>query len=294
MEHFPHIILAVRKHVTIDPVVASGQTKALLIIQVGWFCTNCASRLFQQLSLSLLEISTAAHAFCTLVTYLVWWSKPMNVGMPTVLMGDEAQEVYALLKCSDSEFDMAKAMAMAKKEGGSSASQGLQAPTRIVLAAKALRQSRIPMPPPPEPRFRQYHDILVPGTFSNKSPNKDLLVPIAAAISPILYGPIHFLGWNGNFPTPLERLLWRVSSIVVTCSGLVGFSVLFFFMMLDRLSKFRLRFYVLADILSIAVIPAIHMLASGFLIVEGLRQLAFLDSTAYEVPSWTNYLPHIS
>ena len=293
MTHFPHIITDVQKHVTLDPVGSSGQTKALLIIQVGWFCTNCVSRLVQHLSLSLLEVSTAAHAFCTLVTYLVWWFKPMNIAVPTILREREDMEVYALLQCSDLEYDRALEIAGKEGTGDSGASQVPEVSAKIILAANALRHLPTPERPPPEPRFRHRHSLLVPGSFSNEAPNKALLVSIAAAISPILYGSLHFLAWNSNFPTPLERLLWRVSSIVVTCSGLVGVSVLFFLMMLDRLSESRRGPHVFAGIMAI-VIQATHVVASGFLVIESLRQLAFLDSTAYEVPSWTNYWPHIS
>ena len=116
---------------------------------------------------------------------------------------------------------------------------------------------------------------------------------VATIICQIFYAPIHFLAWNGNFPTPLERLLWRVSSIVVTCSGLVGVCLLLFLMMLHHLDS-RRGFDVLANVMTVAVVPAVHMFASGFLNIESFRQLAFLDSTAYVVPSWTNYWPHIS
>jgi len=39
-------------------------------------------------------------------------------------------------------------------------------------------------------------------------------------ISPLLYGAPHFLGWNQLFPTPLERQIWRISTCVVTGSGI--------------------------------------------------------------------------
>ena len=292
MKHFPEIIIDVPGHKIIDPAESSSLSKALLILQVGWFCTSCVSRLFQHLSLSLLEVSTAAHAFCTLVTYLVWWSKPMNVAAPTLLSGKAAEEVHALLKCSDDEYEMALKM-LKGKAGGDSQSPDPRVSEKIVLAANALRHLSSPERPPPEPRFEGHRSLLVPRNFTNRSRRRAFFVRIATAISPILHGPIHFLAWNGNFPTPLERLLWRVSSIVATCSGLVGAYVLFFLWKLDDLSNSKYRLYVVADILS-AVIPGVHVLASGFLLIESFRQLLFLDPTAYELPSWANYWPHIS
>ena len=135
--------------------------------------------------------------------------------------------------------------------------------------------------------------LLVPGTFSNKSPNRDILVPLVAAISPIVFGPIHFLVWNDTFPTPMEQRLWYVSSAVVTGSGPVGVCLALFFMMLHHISDNR-GLDVFANAMTVAVIPALHMLASGFLIIESFRQLAYLDPPSYQVASWANYWPRIS
>ena len=294
MTHFPDIMTNTPEEIILDRAKSSSLAKFILVVQVTRFCMSCGSRLFQHLPLTLLEASTAAHAFCTILTYIVWWSKPMNVAVPTRLRGEEAEEVYALLKCSDSDYESASAMAEKGRTGGSG---GSQAPAKIVLAANALRRLETPQRPPlePENRFRTTGDsILVPGNFSNKSPNKAILVPLVAAISPIVFGPIHFLVWNDTFPTPIEQLLWYVSSAVVTGSGPVAVCLLLFFMMLHHLSAFKSRLDVLANVLTVAVIPALHMLASGFLIVESFRQLAYLDPPSYQLPSWSNYWPRIS
>ena len=301
MKYFPHILTNIPENVILDRAGSNSLSKALLIIQVGWFCTNCGSRLFQHLSLSLLEISTAAHAFCTLATYFVWWSKPMNVATPTLLMDNAAQEVYALLKCSHEEYDKAWEMAMEMEAETKRATRDFSVPTgpfksaKIVLAANALLKRRFPTQErPPLSGFRKPEHILVPGNFANKSDGGEFSVSIIMAISPMVYGLVHFLAWNERFPTSLEQRLWWISSFVVTGSGLMGVSLLFLLLMLNQLSGSKLRLNVVADIISIAIIPAVHMLASGFLLVEGFRQLFFLDSTAFDLPSWSKYWPHFS
>ena len=299
MTYFPDIITDT--DTILDSAQSSSLGKFILLAQISWFCINCLSRLHQHLPLTLLEASTAAHAFCTILTYIVWWSKPLNVAVPTMLGGEEAREVYALLKCSRGEYDEALAMARAEKgeTGGSGEPQGTQARAKIDLAANALRRLKTPQRPPnsPEYRFRNTErSRLVPGNISNESPNKAILVPLAAAICPMVFGPIHFLVWNDTFPTPIEQRLWYVSSGVVTCSGLVGVCLAFFLMMLDTLldallgSNRRLNY--LAGFMAAAV-PAIHMLASGFLIVESFRQLAYLDPPSYQIASWAKYWPHM-
>jgi len=309
MEHFPQIITDTHEETILDRAESSSLSKALLVVQVAWFCTNCASRLIQRLPLSLLEVSTAAHAFCTLLTYFVWWSKPTNIATPTIMRGKEAREVYALLMCSDEEYkealEMALEMAPKRAEGYPARSTGTE---KIILAANAL-QHLLPNPPePPERRFLQHTPNVIPGAFRRESASDGVYMLIAVAVSPALYGVIHFLAWNDHFPTSLEHVLWRVSSVMVTCSGIVwipltGVIGYWYFIrsnMLNRMSvgpgtmsvgRRRIPGSTIC-ILSPALMA--HVMASGFLIVESLRQLFFLEPAAYQLPSWTNYWPHLS
>ena len=257
---------------------------------------NCASRLFQRLPLSLLEISTAAHAICTLLTYFVWWSKPLNVASPTLLREKAAQEVHALLKCSDNEYDKALEMARKREAGDLSMPTGPHTSEKIVLAAGAL-QHLLPTPerPPRSSSFNDRDRMLVPGTIRNMSPNEDFSALMSMAISPIFYGITHFLAWSDQFPTPLERLLWRISSFVVTCSGFVEVFVILCSMWLDgRYEIIDHSFNALMMSILLISVPLAHAYGSGFLILDSVQQLFFLDDAAYQLPSWSNYWPHLS
>jgi len=144
MKHFPQIITATHEDTILSRAESSSLSKAVLIVQVAWFCTNCASRLIQHIPLSLLEVSTAAHGFCTLLTYVVWWSKPTR--------GKQAREVYALLKCSGVAYDEALEIARKRAAGDSSGPARWET---IDLAANAL-QHLLPNPqePPGDYHFR--------------------------------------------------------------------------------------------------------------------------------------------
>ena len=297
MEHFPHIITDIAEDYILDQAASSSLGKALLIVQVAWFCTNCASRLFQHLPLSLLEVSTAAHSFCTLLTYFVWWSKPLNVATPTLLREKEAREVYALLKCSDDEYDKALEMAQNRAAGVSSTPTGAHISEKIVLTAGALQHLRTPKKPLIS-GFKNHDDMLVPGIFRSGKFMEDLSISTTIGICPILYGLLHFLAWSDQFPTPMEQLVWRVSSIVVTCSGLVEILLVVSGYLIENLSNY----YVVGDdtafdktiLIFVLGVPVAHVLASGFLVVESVRQLFFLNDAAYQLPSWSNYWPHLS
>lgn len=85
LEYKPELIPDISEDEIRDKSKADGLAKAILFIQVGWFCINCLSRLIQHLPLTLLEVSTFAHALCSLSVYILWWNKPLNVQEPTVI-----------------------------------------------------------------------------------------------------------------------------------------------------------------------------------------------------------------
>jgi len=298
MKHFPHLITNVPEETILDRAQSNSISKALLIVQVGWFCTNCASRLLQRLPLSLLEVSTAAHSLCTLLTYFVWWSKPLNVPAPIILRGKEAREVYALLRCSSEGYN--EALGMARRITAGEFSMPIEGEhANIIQAANALLRILQMDKTPEEPQFPSAFEGIVdsfPGSFHVKFRGDPLVGWTITAAYPILYGLVHLLAWSHQFPTPLERRLWRASSVVVTCSGLMGVSLLLVATKLERFVRGSTRrrlqdhsFYPTAFL-----IPAVHVLVSGFLIAESFRQLFFLDPAVYQLPSWSNNWPHFS
>ncbi|TFK68035.1 hypothetical protein BDN72DRAFT_769968, partial [Pluteus cervinus] len=54
-------------------------SKGLLTLQTSWFVVQCVARLVQRLVLTELEVVTLAFAVLNIITYLFWWSKPLNV-----------------------------------------------------------------------------------------------------------------------------------------------------------------------------------------------------------------------
>ena len=85
MEHYPHLIPDISATSLKDRSKADGIAKALLVCQVLYFCASCVLRAVEVLPLSLLEITTLAHALCALLTYAVWWEKPLSIMEPTLL-----------------------------------------------------------------------------------------------------------------------------------------------------------------------------------------------------------------
>lgn len=81
----------------LDKSKANGLAKFIVCVQATWFCIQCVNRLALSLSISLLELNTFAHAICTLIIYILWWNKPLDVDGTTMLQGQSAKKVYNTL-----------------------------------------------------------------------------------------------------------------------------------------------------------------------------------------------------
>lgn len=142
------------------------------------------------------------------------------------------------------------------------------------------------------------------------------------ALAGALYGGLHLVAWSAPLSSPLEEQLWRVSGVSVTCTGFV-FGVLALIAKTDfckqSLSNFvklvtrkpldastrgeKVRDYstaVVMGLLSCVILPCLPLLwflylaSRGYLVVESLKNIAYLPSGSFETPEWPSYFPHIS
>ncbi|TFK67052.1 hypothetical protein BDN72DRAFT_799429 [Pluteus cervinus] len=70
-------------------------SKALVAFQTTWFVFECFARLQQRLPLLELEVVTLAFAILNLITYALWWYKPLNVLRPIYLHIRETPENWS-------------------------------------------------------------------------------------------------------------------------------------------------------------------------------------------------------
>ncbi|KAF8644493.1 hypothetical protein AX16_008433 [Volvariella volvacea WC 439] len=57
-------------------------TKLVVVIQTSWFVIQCIARHAQGLVVTEIELVTLAFATLNVITYLLWWSKPLNAEYP--------------------------------------------------------------------------------------------------------------------------------------------------------------------------------------------------------------------
>ncbi|TFK62326.1 hypothetical protein BDN72DRAFT_395797 [Pluteus cervinus] len=121
----------------------------------------------------------------------------------------------------------------------------------------------------------------------------------------MIFGGIHFIAWDSHFPTHVELLLWRFSSLVVL---VIPFFVGLFGVLLNDididpkvnrglrrtgygpvtqavLKAFRWVLYTLG--------PILYILARISLIVQAFISLRDLQSDVFQNVAWTSYIPHL-
>ncbi|KAF8192193.1 hypothetical protein BJ912DRAFT_1058132 [Pholiota molesta] len=128
----------------------------------------------------------------------------------------------------------------------------------------------------------------------------------AAALLGAMYGAPHFIPWNTNdFPTAIEKLLWRAATVIVAASGTYFGTMFVVSTLVFRLAWPRQQgsnrgwtsWLPRRDQVEAALIASgavVYCGAGAFLVVESFRQLFYLPPGAYELPSWTNYFPHFT
>jgi hypothetical protein len=266
----PHALLELRrkKHIAKLPSITEAEihdrskanafVKTLTVIQVTWVCAQVIVRTSRGLVVSQLELVTAAFAVCAVITYMMLISKPHGVQVPlapiTVAKGAIGE--------TDDLF-----------------------PLRILLIPglsdeKIMGSSH---------NDNQLGDLPNDCTLGEKDDKKPYIVGII--VGGLIFGAVHMAGWNFGFPTPIEQLLWRISSVIITCLlplVLLPYSSLVYEIgFVEDLDPEEIHMQIWS-----AFFGLVYVLARLYLLVETFRTLAFLPPDAF-VSTWVQNIPYI-
>ncbi|KLO08941.1 hypothetical protein SCHPADRAFT_944015 [Schizopora paradoxa] len=315
MEHEPDLTADFSPSSITARSKSNGLSKAFLALQVTWFCVSCVSRLASHLPLTLLEVITAAHGLCTLATYAAWWHKPLNVEEPTFLMGERAREAFAFLRMASSGTGLISSLIEApwtaplldgNSESHSELALALRAAARYGLSEaelKSLQNSDLTKDIETESDSvdtvinLSVKFVSVVMDFDDGGNN---LFTVFIVIMPAVYGSVHLLGWNIQFPTLVERSLWRVVTVAICSSGVL-LSIIG--LCCNALSNVKLRARRLNNLCTsisdflfvwLFIIPFLYLFSTSYLLVESIRQLFYLPPEAFVIASLSSYFPHFS
>jgi hypothetical protein len=234
-------------------------SKGLAIIQTGWFIVQCIARGVEHLAITELEIMTVAFAFLNLVTYIFWWNKPLNVTCPIRIVlkeGHDAPEPRSPESVSvlDRFIRMVTLIAPDRDDD-----------------VDLLREKRIP--------------TFYAGTIDDESKSGRNLI-LAEILIAMVFGGIHCIAWSFSFPTRMEQILWRASSIAII-------SIPLFILVLALAFDFLVLVPDFVGSLFTFFPPLIYVVSRFMLLILSFISLRSLPLSAFYTVHWTTFIPHV-
>jgi hypothetical protein len=203
----------------------------------------------KSLAISQLEIAVVAFATCAIIIYALNWFKPKGVSVPFVIMsfpsGIPQEVINAVLD-----------------RGGDLGGQPILSQ---ILGLEYSSSHRIRGSP-------------IPNDWD--ADQESLFGVISLIFGTAIFGGLHLGAWNFHFPTTIELILWRATSLFCTVYG-------FAFILVFAIGEcWSCR-------LSLQALSILYALARLFLLVEIFRTLLFLPPDAYK-STWAINIPHLA
>jgi hypothetical protein len=272
-------------------------TKVITAFQVGYLIIQCSARAAQRLTITTLELNALAIVVCSLMTSFAWLHKPADVSTPV--------HIYS----SKTTFDMIGNMEwdLTPLDHVDLNGPGYSANVQPFMGMPVIPKER-PIQRIPNDRFP-----------TDPYGVQEYLLCFAT----LLFTAIHVAGWNFDFPTEVERILWRISSLL-----LFGITVAFWFFETiaswTRLGRWKEIYLYLAnkqglerhrrdvvrrqtlqpqrkmadlpvlwEFVTITPMAIIYGVARLYLIVEAFAELRNVNASAYVNVEWTEFIPHV-
>ncbi|CAI6309122.1 unnamed protein product [Periconia digitata] len=272
-------------------------TKVVTAFQVGYLIVQCIARAIQGLAITTLELNALSIVVCSLMTSYAWLHKPADVQTPIHIHSSYSLEDMIGNRSWDlTPLDFVD-------ENGPGYSVNVQPFMKMPVIAPERPIQRIP-----NDRFP-----------TNPYGAQEYLLCLAT----LIFTGIHVAGWNFDFPTNIERLLWRISSLL-----LFGITVAFWFFEIIaswvRLGRWKaIYLYVfdreglrkhnrrmlqrqqtlvkrsmtelplLWEFATITPLAIVYGVARLYLIVESFAELRNIHGSAYVNVEWINFVPHV-
>ena len=233
------------------------------------------ARASRRLAISQLEISVLAFTLCAILIYGLNWERPKGVQVPYTLLryeGDIPAPVLQHLRSGMHESALENYF--------------------VIVGGIAVSDARSETPGAPLLNHVSYFTTTPRPDPDNVATFYDIF---GLLIGSIIFGAIHITAWNFAFPTSTERMIWRVTSIYCTSSGIL---VMILGTCASKLENDEIL--TSGDLLDIFFVGAFQLICFGyvvarlFMIVETFRTLFFLAPSAY-IATWaSSNVPHVA
>ena len=244
--------------------------KSLVLLQTSWFVMQCIARAIEHLPVTHLEIVTLAYAAMNFVIYIFWWNKPLNVNRPIRVFRKSGPE--------DTQTQVTEPISEARKLTWDTFIEGLGTILGFIAGGQdsgvdLSREDRVP-------RF-----------WANNTDNDDATIAdMIVLVVGVCFGAIHCIAWVFSFPTHMELLMWRISSVAITAVPIYIPLMLLLAVWLDSMNFGYTTIAVLTSILPAGIL---YIIARAVTLVLAFTSLRDLPQGAYETVYWTTFIPHV-
>jgi len=280
-----------------DKSKADGFQKTLTCFQTGWFIIQVIGRAKQHLPVTTLELTTLSFVLCNLAMYIQWANKPLDVESPTIINIRASMEEI-LIRAGD---DARKQWRLTPLDFIDD-----QSPSWLTEVQPHLRFRRGPRERP-LPRFTNDRFPVI-----GAGPDAIILFVVN-----VMYCTIHFFGWNFDFPTNIERTLWRASCITISGCALIfwacetyqdgvrlrrwerwyaklapGKARVATMSSLEKGEREKL-FIPVWEVIIMTPVSLIYSLGRTYIVIEIFLSQRSLPIGAFDTVNWTDFIPHV-
>jgi len=272
-------------------------SKGAVMLQTGWFVTQCIARGVQGLPITELELVTVAFAALNFVIYVLWWDKPLHVQRGVRVYKKRSPEeavddgdVEATVGFWGALVDAFSELPGAIVRGPSANQHEFRSWLARVLTWPLVKPVYIMLTSGEHEKHEKRVDTFYPTEWATGSEGFSTF--LVAAIT-VVFGGIHCIGWTFTFPSSTERILWHVASLAITC---VPVAVLPFGVLAREIDERLINKYRSDDFcLYTTLIPLLflYILSRLTLLVLPFLCLRSLPPAAFHVVHWTSFIPHV-
>ena len=188
-----------------DKNKVDGLLRAITLCQILWFIVNTIGRWAQRLTVTTFELTTVSFILCSLGTTFCWWNKPADAIVAEIIPSEIS--INDILRSEGHSLDAWRRTPLdfvSRNEWYWS-----RCWSNFV---SILNHMHITFGSDVVPIDR------IPDSLQRELPIQPIYMCIGLAAG---YFSVLFVGWNYNFPTRSEQILWRVACVMMMAMTLV-------------------------------------------------------------------------
>ena len=270
-------------------------SKGIAVLQTSWFIAQCILRGVFNMSLTQLELATLAFSALNIVLSIIWMYKPLGVAYPFQVQLRPSGPLHSPSPqhSSPSTFRRFRTYFYIRFK-----KKGMFAPIYMFIiepfnvawssVTDLITCEVLPQVP------NQFSVPTFYAPSSSKEPNDKLAtLPFVIGLCVgILFGGIHCVAWYFDFPSNVERYIWRTSAVSITAIPLI------FFLIVENVRMQTTDDACFHDfsglrILAVYISIVLYCISRAALVVLPILSLRCLPQEALLDFQWSSFIPHI-